>query len=56
MAAMNTTFKHHNTNCSTAAAGCSSALICNRMDTAMILVVSILVCLISVLVRIPWLA
>ena len=43
MAAMNPTFKHHNTNCSTAAAGCSSALICNRMDTAMILVVSICV-------------
>ena len=48
MAAMNPAFKHHNTNCSTAAAGCSSALICNRMDTAMILVVSIFVCLVNI--------
>ena len=55
MAAMNHTFNNQSANCSTAAAACSSALICNRLDTAIILVVSILVCLISVLVRIPWL-
>ena len=55
MAAMNHTFNNQSANCSTTAAACSSALICNRLDTAIILVVSILVCLISVLVRIPWL-
>ena len=38
-------------NCSTTAAACSSARIMNRMDTAIIMVVSIIVRLISVLLR-----
>ena len=54
MTAMSRAFNNQSTNCS-AAAACSSARISNRMDTAIMLVVSILVCLISVLVRLPWL-
>ena len=51
MAAMNYTSYNHSTNCSTAAA-CSSARIIDRLDTAIILAVSIIVRLISIRLRI----
>ena len=51
MTAMNRT-NNQSFNCSTTAAACSSARIINRMDTAIILVVSIIVCLISLRLRI----
>ena len=50
MTAMNFASNNQSFNCSTAA-GCSSARIIDRMDTAIIMVVSIIVRLISVLVR-----
>ncbi len=56
---MTTAFYHFNnqsSNCSTAAAACSSARISNRMDTAAALAVSIIVCLISLRLRIKGLA
>ena len=43
MTAMNFAQNNQSFNCSTAAAACSSARIINRMDTAIILVVSIIV-------------
>lgn len=51
MTAMNCATYNQSSNCSTAAA-CSSARIIDRMDTAMILVVSIIVRLISIRLRI----
>ena len=51
MTAMNTASYNQSTNCSTTAAACSSARIIDRMDTAIIMVVSIIVRLISVLLR-----
>ena len=50
MMAMNCTCNTMSFNCSTAAA-CSSARIIDRLDTAIIMVVSIIVRLISVLLR-----
>ena len=43
MTAMNCTCNTASFNCSTAAAACSSARIIDRMDTAIVLVVSIIV-------------
>ena len=43
MIAMNFAQNNQSFNCSTAAAACSSARIINQMDTAIILVVSIIV-------------
>ena len=51
MTAMNYACNRQSTNCSTAAA-CSSARIFNRMDTALNLAVSIIVCRISLRLRI----
>ena len=52
MTAMNRNFFNQSSNCSTTAAACSPARISNIMDTAIILVVSIIVCLISIRLRI----
>ena len=43
MTAMNTASNNQSFNCSTTAAACSSARIIDRMDTAIIMVVSIVV-------------
>ena len=51
MTAMNTASYNQSSNCSTTAAACSSAPMIDRMDTAIIMVVSIIVRLINVLVR-----
>ena len=51
MTAMNRNFFNQSSNCSTTAAACSPARISNRMDTAIIMVVSIIVCLISLRLR-----
>ena len=51
MTAMNFAHNNHSTNCSAFAAACSSARIMNRMDTAIMMVVSIIVRLVSVLLR-----
>ena len=51
MTAMNCTCNNQSTNCSTAAA-CSSARIMDRLDTVMIMAVSIIVRLISIRLRI----
>lgn len=51
MTAMNFASNNQSFTCSTTAAACSSARIIDRMDTAIIMVVSIIVRLISVLVR-----
>ncbi len=51
-------FDFHNqaSNCSTFAAACSSARIANRMDTAVVMAVSIIACLISIRLRLFGLA
>ena len=51
MTAMNFASNNQSFTCSTTAAACSAARIIDRMDTAIIMVVSIIVRLISVLVR-----
>ena len=51
MTAMNTASYNQSSNCSTTAAACSSARIIDRMDTAIIMVVSIIVRLFSVLLE-----
>ena len=49
-------FNNQSSNCSTAAAACSAARIFNRMDTAVVMAVSIIACLISLRLRIMALA
>lgn len=52
MTAMFSHFHNQSANCSTTAAACSSARICNRMDTAVELAVSIIASRISLRLRV----